>query len=56
MFKKQFGNHKVAILYVGFFFVNDDKDVNENCLQTMRCTTITPTMQRINNTINNVMD
>jgi len=55
MFKKIIGNRKITIFYVGLFCVNDNKNVNEKCLQTMKCTTLTPTMQRINNT-NNVMD
>lgn len=37
MFKEQCGNHMVKILYVGFFCVNDNKDVDMKCTQTMRC-------------------
>jgi hypothetical protein len=39
MLKEQFGNHMVQILYVGLFsFVNDNKDVDVKCLQTMKYT------------------
>jgi hypothetical protein len=37
MFKEQFGSHMVEILYVRFFsFVNDNKDVDVKCFQTMK--------------------
>jgi len=38
MFKEKFGRHMIKILYVGFSFgVNDNKNVDVKCLQTLRC-------------------
>jgi hypothetical protein len=37
MLKKQFRSHMVEIIDVGFLGVNDNKDVDVKCPQTMRC-------------------
>jgi hypothetical protein len=31
MFKEQFGNHMIEILYVGFFCADDNKDIDVKC-------------------------
>jgi hypothetical protein len=37
MFKEQCGSHMVEIIMLGFFGVNNNKDVNVKCSKTMRC-------------------
>ncbi len=38
MFKEQFGKHMIKFfMLVFFFFVNDNKNVDVKCLQTLRC-------------------
>jgi hypothetical protein len=38
MFKEKFGSHMVKTFFFEFFFcVNDKKDVDVKCPQTMRC-------------------
>jgi len=37
MFKEQFGTYMVKKIYVGLFYVNDNKNVDMKCPQTMKC-------------------